>query len=125
MAGTRKAVGHWHYSQLLHAPAAPISSQVSQASQVFVAIDLFPGLSQRIGGAHDLAGEVIQHEWNHENKKAFYRPLPCAWSGWLLAAGVRAGHRRARQGSDREVFSGEAAIFSIRGQTVSNAGLLG
>jgi len=75
--------------------------------------------------AHDSAGEAIQHEENHENKKRFYRPLPCAWSGCLLAAGVGAGHGRARQGSDREVLSGEAAIFSIRGETVSNARLLG
>src|SRR3954454_4166430 len=102
MLATRKAVGHWHYSQLLHASAAPITFQFSQASYISVAMDLFHGVSRRPGGAHDYGGSVIQHEENHENKKRFYRPLPCACSGWCLADGVRAGHGRARQGSDRE-----------------------
>jgi hypothetical protein len=62
---------------------------------------------------------------NYENQNETRIPQPRAESRWLLAGGVRAGHGRSRQGSDREVLSGEAAIFSIRGETVSNARLLG
>jgi len=81
-----------------------------------------PSSNQRKRNAEQ---KYVQPEENHENKEHSSRPWPCTRSGGLLVAGVRAGFRRARQGSDREVLSVEAAVFSLRGETVSSTRLLG